>query len=1138
MALALLKVQGSPPANGASTCSRHRALEFFPLQEGRVDFKKLLLEHQDAYQAGTVFPDAFYPSICKGGKFHEVSESTHWTPFLNASIHYIREKYPLPWEKDTEKLVAFLFGVTSHMVADVSWHSLGVEQRFLRTMGAIDFHGSYSEAHSAGDFGGDVLSQFEFNFNYLARHWYIPTQDLLGIYETLYGREVITAAEIADCSHLQFLEMFGEVLAVSKLYPTYSSKSPFLVEQFQEYFLGGLDDMAFWSTNIYRLTSFMLENGTSGCDLPENPLFISCGSQQNHTQGSKVQKNGFHMNLTVSQTKDTERNINYTERGVFFHVDTWAPLRLPRHRAAFPSGGLAGVPGVPVAHLQTRSHQDVQASGREGAAVPTARGPESELSLQDSISFLYQALGRNIQAMFPGGSREPRKHVSSAAASYFSATPYARLGWYVPGHRAPVSWFGFRPATPQTRPVVLGVCVPTAGGLQGALGQSRRGDDWSGFHRRGGPNAGSFALSPRSYEAALHRALVQLWRPGLGCQEGLWLVWVLHSDDIRAMTSADLNQDGYGDLVVGAPGYSRPGHVQVGRVYLLHGNDLGLPPVDLDLDREADSILEGLQPSGRFGSAVAVLDFNQDGAPDLAVGAPSVGSEQLTYTGAVYVYLGSPQGLSPSPNITVSCQAAHCTAGWTLLAADVSGDGAPDLVVGSPFAPGGGRQKGVVAAFHSGPHRDDKGVLSVESADWVVSGEEDFAWFGYSLHSACVDGGSVLLVGSPTWRYASRHGEQQSLGRVYGYSLPSRHPRFTISGDKAMAKLGTSLSSGLVMVDGARTQVLLVGAPTHDALPPRDPAPRRDHPHVQAGARSLLSTFRGDRRFSRFGGALHLSDLDGDGLDEILTAAPLRITDVTSGLMGGEDGRVYMYNGSQITLGDMTGQCRGWVTPCPEEKRCLGSGTPTSKMVFKGEEAAGRGVSRSRMFPEHHVCDSRSPWSGAGVDSGLCPHRPRLSLPREGVLWDPASLEHFTCTALTPTEAPIRPPPLPCATVTSTHKCSGERRSTVQPARLARAQFILEHAYDHARARESVDPWPTLPTLASVAPEPLPQLAVCTRPAVRPCPDGRVLPEVPPQTPLPSPSSTHSRTYWLLGPLQSDDEGGARRGMPGGHAVG
>ena len=39
--------------------------------------------------------------------------------------------------QDTEKLVAFLFGVTSHMVADVSWHSLGIEQGFLRAMGAV-----------------------------------------------------------------------------------------------------------------------------------------------------------------------------------------------------------------------------------------------------------------------------------------------------------------------------------------------------------------------------------------------------------------------------------------------------------------------------------------------------------------------------------------------------------------------------------------------------------------------------------------------------------------------------------------------------------------------------------------------------------------------------------------------------------------------------------------------------------------------------------------------------------------------------------------------------------------------------------------------------------------------------------------
>ncbi|XP_076999868.1 phosphatidylinositol-glycan-specific phospholipase D isoform X2 [Tamandua tetradactyla] len=661
------------------------------------------------------------------------------------------------------------------MVADISWHSLGIEQGFLRTMAAIDFHGSYSEAHSAGDFGGDVLSQFEFSFNYLAHRWYVPVKDLLGIYKKLYGREVITKNVIVDCSYLQFLGMYGEMLAVSKLYPTYSKKSPFLVEQFQDYFLGGLDDMAYWSTKIYHLTSFMLENGTSDCTLPENPLFIACGGRQNISYGSKGQKIDFHRNSTVSLTEDIERNISYTERGVFFSVDSWT------------------------------------------------QGP---------LSFMYQALERNILTVFAGSSQQPPKHVSSPSSSYFLSLPYARLGW--------------------------------------------------------------------------------------------------------ALASADLNQDGFGDLVVGAPGYSRPGHVQIGRVYLLYGNDLGLPPVDLDLDKEAGRILEGSQPSGRFGSAVAILDFNKDGVPDLAVGAPSVGSEQLAYKGAVYIYFGSKEGGMPSaPNITISCQDIYCNLGWALLATDMNGDSEPDLVIGAPFAPGGGKQKGIVAAFYSAASWKGKEKLSVEAADWLVSGEEDFAWFGYSLHGVSVNHRTLLVVGSPTWKNASRLGplfqkrdEKPSLGRVYGYFPPSCQSWFTISGDKAMGKLGTSLSSGHVLINGTLTQVLLVGAPTRDDMSKMAFLTMTLH---QGGTTrmykltldvppSLLSTFSGDRRFSRFGRVLHLSDVDNDGLDEIIMAAPLRIADVTSGLIGGEDGRVYVYNGKHITLGDMTGKCKSWLTPCPEEK--------------------------------------------------------------------------------------------------------------------------------------------------------------------------------------------------------------------------
>lgn len=117
--------------------------------------------------------------------------------------------------------------------------------------------------------------------------------------------------------------------------------------------------------------------------------------------------------------------------------------------------------------------------------------------------------------------------------------------------------------------------------------------------------------------------------------------------------------------------------------------------------------------------------------------------------GAVYIYLGSQDtGLSLLPNITISCQVGltlswrvgmegrqetqtccsligcrgvkhgflgfpskytYCNLGWTLSAVDMNGDGEPDLVMGSPFAPGGGKQRGFVAAFYSSSSRSHQG---------------------------------------------------------------------------------------------------------------------------------------------------------------------------------------------------------------------------------------------------------------------------------------------------------------------------------------------------------------------------------------------------------------------------------------------
>lgn len=39
--------------------------------------------------------------------------------------------------------------------------------------------------------------------------------------------------------------------------------------------------------------------------------------------------------------------------------------------------------------------------------------------------------------------------------------------------------------------------------------------------------------------------------------------------------------------------------------------------------------------------------------------------------------------------------------GWTLAANDVSGDDVSDLIIGAPFAPSGGEQRGFAAAIFS-----------------------------------------------------------------------------------------------------------------------------------------------------------------------------------------------------------------------------------------------------------------------------------------------------------------------------------------------------------------------------------------------------------------------------------------------------
>ena len=64
-----------------------------------VSYRNIILENLDAFYAGSVYPDAMYPSVCFKGQYHGIAEDTHWAPFLNASANYIRKTLPKPWNE-------------------------------------------------------------------------------------------------------------------------------------------------------------------------------------------------------------------------------------------------------------------------------------------------------------------------------------------------------------------------------------------------------------------------------------------------------------------------------------------------------------------------------------------------------------------------------------------------------------------------------------------------------------------------------------------------------------------------------------------------------------------------------------------------------------------------------------------------------------------------------------------------------------------------------------------------------------------------------------------------------------------------------------------------------------------------------
>lgn len=355
-----------------------------------------------------------------------------------------------------------------------------------------------------------------------------------------------------------------------------------------------------------------------------------------------------------------------------------------------------------------------------------------------------------------------------------------------------------------------------------------------------------------------------------------------HGDSFgSALASGDLNNDGYADLVVSAPGEDLGTDTDGGTTIIVWGSASGLSGGRTAADPAPTA-------HDRFGQSLTVGDFNGDGKPDLAVG--STGTDVWVSRGG----FTKSSGAASKYKVTAPIRTGTGHGATSLASGDLNGDGVGDLVVSGPYLDDHTAYNTAMVFQGSASGLAYRTVLA-EDSETVAVGDIDGDGYDDLLTGEYWGAMQGNLGGSVSTHLGSASGVAPEPDRTIDQDTPG-----VPGADETNDDFGWSVSLGDVDGDGyadaavsadyekigsvdlTGTVTLLRGSSSG---------------LTTAGAQSFSQDTAGvpgaNETNDHFGTAVHLADLNGDGHADL---------SVSAGGENGADGAVWHLRGASTGM--------------------------------------------------------------------------------------------------------------------------------------------------------------------------------------------------------------------------------------------